>query len=142
MKLWILAPIFVAVDQFTKHLARLGLNEQSFEIFSGFRLRLAFNKGFAFSLPAPQVILILLAVAVSIFLVYWSRAKERTIFEKWAALLVASGAIGNAIDRILFSRVTDFLSFWNFPIFNVADILVSLGVAVLILGEIRISSKK
>ena len=141
MKPWIIAPILIALDQVTKYMARGELVENTIELFSGVRLHLAFNKGFAFSLPAPQLILILLALGVSGFLVYWTRSKERTVFEIWAAVLVTSGAMGNAIDRMLFSEVTDFFSFWNFPIFNVADICVSLGVAVLLLGELKTLKK-
>lgn len=137
MKPWLLAPILVLIDQLTKSLARTELLEASVQIFPGAHLRLAFNKGFAFSLPAPQIILILLAIGVSGFLVHWTSRPERTIFEKWAAVLVASGAIGNAIDRILVGQVTDFLAFWTFPIFNFADICVSLGVVILLIGELK-----
>lgn len=141
MKPWLLAPVLIILDQATKYFARVELSENTIELFSGVWLHLAFNKGFAFSLPAPQLILILLAIGVSGFLVYWSKDKERTSFELWAAVLVSAGAIGNAIDRILFSQVTDFFAFWSFPIFNVADICVSLGVAILLLGELKYLKK-
>lgn len=137
MKLWLLAPVFIAIDQVTKYVARIELFENTISFFPGAQLQLAFNKGFAFSLPAPQVILVFIAVIVSGFLIYWSSKKERSIYEKWAAVLLTSGAIGNGIDRILFEQVTDFFSFWSFPIFNVADILVTLGVVVLLVGEIK-----
>ncbi len=136
MKLWLLAPVFIAFDQITKYVARAELFENTIPLFSDVRLQLAFNKGFAFSLPAPQLILIIIALAVSGFLFYWSSKKERSVYEKWAAVLLASGAIGNAIDRVFFGQVTDFFAFWSFPIFNVADILVTFGVVVLLWGEI------
>ena len=136
MKLWILAPVLVLLDQGTKLLARTELVEHTINLFSGVRFQLAFNKGFAFSLPAPQLILIILAILVSGFLIHWSLKKERSCYERWASVLIASGAIGNAIDRMLFSEVTDFIACWSFPVFNVADILVSVGVGVLLIGEI------
>jgi signal peptidase II len=141
MKRWFFAPVFILLDQLTKYVARTELLENSIEFFSGVRLQLAFNKGFAFSLPAPQLILILLAIGVSGFLVFWSLKKERTRCERWAAVLLASGAIGNVIDRIFFSQVTDFFSFWSFPIFNVADVLVTLGVVALLIGELKALKK-
>ncbi len=141
MKLWILAPVFIAIDQITKFLARALLIEKAFPIFSDVRLQLAFNKGFAFSLPAPQLILIALALGVSGFLIYWSTKENRTLCEKWVSVFIVSGAIGNVIDRIIFHEVTDFLAFWSFPIFNVADVLVSVGVGLLLLQEIK-SMKK
>ncbi len=137
MKLWFLAPVFILLDQITKYVARLELAEKTFDLFPGAKLHLAFNTGFAFSLPAPQLILIGLAIAVSGFLVFWSVNKKRTRFEQWTAVLLASGAVGNAIDRIFFGRVTDFLSFWSFPIFNIADVLVTAGVVVLLIGELK-----
>jgi signal peptidase II len=137
MKLWFLAPVFIIIDQLTKFLARTLLSEKVVSIFSDVRLQLAFNKGFAFSLPAPQLILILFAIGVSGFLIFWSIKKERTMYEKWTAVFLVSGAIGNVIDRIIFHEVTDFLAFWSFPIFNVADVLVTVGVVVLLSQEIK-----
>jgi signal peptidase II len=141
MKLWIFVPVFIAIDQLTKFWARTFLSENIISIFSDVRLQLAFNKGFAFSLPAPQLILVLFAIGVSGFLIYWSTKKERTLCEKWVAVLLVSGAIGNAIDRIIFHEVTDFLALWSFPIFNVADMLVSVGVVILLFQEMK-STKK
>lgn len=118
-------------------MVRLELADKTINLFPGAKLYLTFNTGFAFSLPAPQLILIVLAVGVSGFLVFWSLQKERTRFEQWTSVLVVSGAMGNAIDRIFLGQVTDFLSFWNFPVFNVADMLVTFGIVVLLLGELQ-----
>jgi signal peptidase II len=137
MKLWFFAPVFILLDQITKYAARLELADKTLDLFPGAKLHLAFNTGFAFSLPAPQLILIVLAIGVSGFLIFWSSRTERPVSEKWAAVLLTSGAIGNAIDRILFRSVTDFLSFWSFPIFNIADVLVTAGVVVLLVGELK-----
>ena len=48
--------------------------------------------------------------------------------------LQLGGAIGNLIDRISSGYVTDFISIGTFPVFNVADASISIGVAILILG--------
>jgi signal peptidase II len=48
--------------------------------------------------------------------------------------LQLGGAAGNLIDRLLVGRVTDFISIGTFPLFNIADSSISVGVAVLLLG--------
>jgi signal peptidase II len=44
------------------------------------------------------------------------------------------GAVGNLFDRLTVGWVTDWLSIWRFPVFNVADFCITLGVIVLLLG--------
>jgi signal peptidase II len=48
--------------------------------------------------------------------------------------MVLAGVVGNLIDRIVFGRVTDFISVGSFAIFNVADASITVGMAVLVLG--------
>ena len=141
MKIWSWIPFFIILDQFTKIWARQSLVDRVIPLFSDVRLQLAVNKGFAFSLPAPQILLITLAIAVSFFLLYWSQKRDRSLWDKWGALLIISGAIGNVIDRIVFQTVTDFLAFWSFPVFNIADVCVSCGVILLLLGELKFFKK-
>ncbi len=124
----------ILVDQISKWLARIYLTE-SIDIFSFFRLHLAFNEGVAFSLPVDYYIIIPLTVIVLSYLGWelWRRCttrKELFSAEMIAYGLIFSGAIGNLIDRLFFGSVTDFLSFWSFPIFNLADMWISLGVVV------------
>ena len=81
------------------------------------------------------MILGILSVVVSIGLLYFF-----VKFEMWPVRLsltmIIAGAIGNAIGRIFNGRVTDFLDFYifgyDFPIFNVADMLVTIGTAILV----------
>jgi len=49
-------------------------------------------------------------------------------------VLTFGGALGNLIDRLTIGWVTDYLSIWRFPVFNVADLCITLGVIVLLLG--------
>ena len=44
------------------------------------------------------------------------------------------GAAGNLVDRLLMQKVTDFISIGNFPVFNIADSSITIGVVVLLLG--------
>ena len=124
----ILALVFI--DQFSKFLFRSSIVED-FTITSFFRLTFVENEGVAFSVPFPLILIIPFTFLVLFFL--WKKILEKTLkkYERFAFLLVFSGAVGNLIDRIFFSSVADFLSFWNFPIFNFADVFISLGVGLL-----------
>jgi len=131
-----LAVFLLGVDQYTKYLARFW-GEDIIEWTSWARWRLVYNEGIAFSLPASRWLIVALAVGVSAWLI-------KTIFEqnkysctqKVFFVCVLSGAVGNAIDRALFGKVTDMLSFWNFAIFNFADVWISVGVVGLIAWDI------
>ena len=75
---------------------------------------------------------VLLAVGVMAFvLVYLLRAPKISRLEVLGMGMVVGGAIGNAIDRLVFGFVTDFFAtrFIDFPVFNVADIGITCGVA-------------
>ncbi len=48
--------------------------------------------------------------------------------------ILITGAAGNLVDRLIMHRVTDFISVGKFPVFNVADASISIGVVVLLLG--------
>ena len=59
--------------------------------------------------------------------------KGRILFGSLAALaLVFAGGFSNLVDRILFGCVRDFIDFVIFPVFNFADVFISLGVALVI----------
>lgn len=111
-----------------------------------FRLTYIFNPGAAFGLslgPSSRYIFMALTVAVVILLFVWYKQAD---LEDWlrrlSLALVTGGAIGNLIDRIRSHRgVIDFLDvgFGNvrWPVFNVADIAVTLGALLLALSMWR-----
>jgi signal peptidase II len=99
------------------------------------------NTGAAFSLFADQagwqrgffVIVALVISAVIVHLLH--KTHGRSLF-CLALALILGGAIGNVIDRLAYGYVVDFLDFylgsWHWPAFNVADIAISTGAALLI----------
>jgi signal peptidase II len=105
-----------------------------------FNLVLVWNQGASFGLfkelgESGSIILTVLAVAISIGLGFWmARAQDRLTVV--ALGLVIGGAIGNAIDRIRFGAVVDFLDFhaygYHWPAFNAADTAISVGVVLLL----------
>lgn len=135
------ATLLILADQFTKAAAVTHLKgKQPFIIWDGvFELRYLENRGAAFGmLQNRQSFFIILTVLV-LLLVGWLYLKripnDRHFFMMNAiAVLFFAGAVGNFIDRVVQNYVVDFFYFKliNFPIFNVADIYVTVAAFLLI----------
>lgn len=134
--------ILILLDQFTKHLAiqhLLPLQEGKILIPGVFRLLYLENRGSAFGMLQNKqtfFIIFTIIVLVAILIVYSRIPKTpRMLFLRIDLVLIFAGAIGNFIDRIRQGFVVDFLYFEliDFPIFNVADIFVTVGCILLIL---------
>ena len=133
--------LLTVVDQFTKYLAftRLRGQENWILIPGVFELEYVENRGAAFGmLQEKQLFFFLIAVLVLAGVLYmlW-RMPDGKHYRPLAVclMLIASGAVGNMIDRITQSYVVDFLYFSliNFPIFNVADCYVTCSAVGLVL---------
>ena len=137
--------ILIAIDQYTKHLAVLHLKDKpAFSIINGvFELNYLENRGAAFGMLQNQkgffiLISCIVLIAICYILIKMPEGKKYNILHI-LLVLIASGAIGNMIDRVRLEYVVDFFYFVliNFPIFNVADIYVTCAaIALLILGLI------
>jgi signal peptidase II len=94
---------------------------------------IAFNAFSRLSLHPPAWVLTIAAVAAlaGVAVAWWRR--RPSLVTGCAYALVAAGAIGNAVDRLLRGRVVDFIHLRCWPVFNVADIAVVAGVALLFL---------
>ena len=132
--------LWVAFDQYTKYLVRTGmsLGETIPLLEDIFHLTYVNNYGAAFGIfQGKQVFLIVFTlvalVGISVFL--FTQRKSLSWYLLLAMALVVGGGIGNLIDRIAFGYVVDFLDFrlWA-PVFNVADVGVCCGCALMILG--------
>ena len=139
--------ILVAADQFTKQLAIAGLKGNSgiSIIKNVFKLFYLENHGAAFGIFQEQRIpLLIITVLVLIFIGYiFYRVPHETKFIaiKWILVILVAGAVGNMIDRIINHSVTDFISFrifnYNFPVFNIADIGITVGVFLLLISVLK-----
>lgn len=133
--------ILVLIDQITKNLAVLHLKDTAgIPIISGvFRLYYLENTGAAFgALKNMQPFLILICIiALILFFIFYQRIPFTKHFRLFRICLsvLAAGALGNMIDRILHHYVIDFFFFEliNFPIFNVADCYVCVSMFLLII---------
>ena len=131
----------VAFDQYTKYLAVIQLKDKPAYIIINGVLELNYleNKGAAFGMLQNQkaffifVAVVILCVIGYVFLKIPDHKKYRILHISLS--FIAAGAIGNMIDRIRLNYVVDFIYFVliNFPIFNVADMYVTVSTAVLII---------
>jgi signal peptidase II len=123
----------VAVDQLTKQLAATGIERgEPVDVLFGFELANVRNKGVAFGLLAggKVPVMLLTLAAIGLLAVYFSLHLTRP--GVWAAVgLVSGGALGNLADRVRSGSVIDFLDPPLWPAFNVADIAIVGGVALL-----------
>jgi len=93
------------------------------------------NSGAAFGVaPAGAGFFLVAAVAIAIGLVVYVARNPGDLWTDAALGLIMGGTLGNGYDRIMFGTVTDFINFHFWPVFNVADSGVSIGVVALIAG--------
>lgn len=137
------AAIVVALDQVTKHWALGALaNGRIIDVVGSLRLNLAFNKGMAFSQGSGlgPIIGVVALVVVVVLLVSLGQSTSRLYPP--AVGLIVGGAIGNVVDRLfredawLRGGVVDFIDVQWWPIFNIADMGVTVGAALLLLSTL------
>ncbi|HEY5714580.1 MAG TPA: signal peptidase II [Candidatus Gracilibacteria bacterium] len=129
--------ILIMLDQWTKSLAVKYLQEPWVIVKYWLELRLAENEGVAFSLPVPSVLVLLLALCVVGYLAYQIRTKNLFNIEVFVYILVMAGAIGNVIDRLMNQgKVIDFIAIGSWPVFNVADSCITVGIVVYMAWEL------
>ncbi|HZG16737.1 MAG TPA: signal peptidase II [Candidatus Bathyarchaeia archaeon] len=144
---YIIALVIIALDQLTKYLVKtnMELGESIPLIQDVFHLTSHRNMGAAFGILQNQrIFFILITIAVVIGIVIAMKRIGQTQPRTTLALsLVLGGAIGNFIDRASTGQVVDFLHFIliNFPIFNVADMAITIGVG-LMLFDLLLDTKR
>ena len=140
----------VALDQFTKFLVTASLaSAQSasagITVIPGvFEILYVCNTGAAFNILQERrlfliIMTTILILALLVFILL-RRRKERAIL-LFAMALIAGGGMGNLIDRIRLGAVVDYLAFWSFPVFNLADITVCTGCGLAILHYVLLEKK-
>lgn len=109
-----------------------------------FHITYILNPGAAFGILENQRIFFIFIAIVMIFVVAYIYPKipsNSSLLRLGVALLVG-GAIGNVIDRVKFGYVVDFFDFRIWPIFNIADITIVIGVTLIIYSMIFLSNIK
>lgn len=136
-----LAAFLVGLDQLTKFLVVTRMEEgESIPVLGKYLAITSHrNSGAAWGMLQGQMIffyIITVVVLAILVYVYIREAKDNLLLQAAIVMLVA-GSLGNFIDRILFQEVVDFvdvlLIFYDFPIFNVADSALTVGVVLMII---------
>ena len=145
-KYYFLSILLVLIDQLTKLLTYNYIKLQDSIVISDFfSITHVHNYGAAFSFLAneggwQQYFLSSISIIASIAIIIWMAKTHLDDKIKLNALaLILAGAVGNLIDRLTFGFVIDFIDFhyhgFYWPVFNVADILIVLGVMLLIIFD-------
>jgi signal peptidase II len=134
------ALVVLALDQGSKHwiVTHLALHD-SFPLFGFMDIHHVRNTGAAFSLlPGGGWLFMSVAAVVLLgLLLSWRRVQQVDRLTATALGLIAGGTLGNLIDRLRFAYVVDFLDLRWWPVFNVADSAICVGVALLMWKIVR-----
>ena len=142
---WIAAIIAIILDQLTKYwvVQKLSLGE-THELLPGIlNFTYTQNKGAAWSFLSNSAFaywLRWLSLAASLVLMAWaSFGSKLNYWEQIGWGLILGGAMGNGIDRFRSGKVVDFIYFIliNFPIFNLADVFINIGIVCLLIATFR-----
>ena len=147
--IYIVIIIFLIIDIISKLIVSrvCTLNNSVSVINNFFSITYTHNYGGAWSLFSDSTILITVISIIVIIgiIIYLSKKKINKKIESLGYAFLLGGAIGNLIDRIIYGYVIDFLDFnifgYNFPIFNIADMGIVIGIFLIIVIEIRGNKK-
>ena len=141
MMMILLIVIFLGIDIVSKLLISkiFKVNESIVIIKDFFNITYVRNTGAAWSiLSGFRIGLVIVSLVIIGFIVYYVyKNKISSMMEKIGYSMILGGALGNLLDRIFYGYVIDFLDFkifgYNYPVFNLADTFIVIGVFMLIL---------
>jgi signal peptidase II len=128
-KIFGLIALFVFTDQIVKFAIRH---------FGGFYVC---NKNLAFGIKIPDLLFWIFSAGVITVLIYLLY-KKRFIYNTLCLMLILSGAFSNMIDRYYFGCVIDFIDLKFWPVFNLADVFITVGGIMIILEILKMKYKK
>lgn len=138
--IWLLISILIIIaDQAAKLAvaANMQVGQTMFSVLKLFDITYVQNKGAAFSIMSGKLSLlsIISVVFCAAVIVYWIRRKPSHPLLCTSIAMLFAGAFGNGIDRIFRGFVVDYIqtTFIDFPVFNVADIAITVGAALLVI---------
>lgn len=140
---YIIAILVIIFDILSKNFIEGHESLHSFEVIKNFfNITYVKNTGMAWSLFSNQTLLLtIVSVVVVIFIIYYIQTNKLNTMYKIIYGLILGGALGNLYDRIMFQYVRDFLDFYifgyNFPVFNIADSALTIGIFLLLIQFIR-----
>lgn len=142
---WVTAGAVLALDQYTKHVVVSTFAPGESRLFIPRALYWTYvqNTHGAFGLFGSSAFL-LVAMALAVLAIFWYAFREaaaRSALVRGAFGAIVGGAIGNIVDRFHYGFVVDFIDLRWWPVFNVADSCITIGVALLVLSSFRREEK-
>ncbi len=141
------AGLFFILDRFSKMMIVNNSHCMPISIIKNFfTITFVKNPGVAFGwFPDWKLPPIMMALTMILIISYYSlKLPEEERMTRWALALLVGGAIGNLYDRVTYGFVVDFFLFhfgsFDFPVFNIADIIIDLGVFMLFIDIFFLSS--
>ena len=138
---FLLSTIIIIIDQTTKNIISINNKSLIDKDLIFFSLDYVKNQGAAFNLfSGSRIFLSLLSIIVTIFIIYFILNKNNiSNTDLLSYSLILGGTIGNGIDRIIKGYVIDFinLNFIDFPVFNIADVSINIGLIFIIYELIK-----
>jgi len=137
--------ITIILDQLTKYIAFIVLfkDKQVLIINHFLNLRLVWNDGISFGMfqgygNYGRIVFIIVALIISLWIIIYSKKLNTIGFIGYN--MIAGGAIGNVIDRVIYGKVIDFIDVhykgYHWPTFNMADSFIFIGVLLFIYNEL------
>lgn len=146
MWLFVLPLAVVILDQFSKYIVveNMALGESIPIIEEVFHLTYILNPGAAFGMFAHNRLFFIAIAVIVIGIIIWAR--REILASPWevkaGCSLFLGGAIGNLIDRARQGLVIDFFDFRIWPVFNIADIAICIGVGMIIWNLLKTELKR
>ena len=139
-KYLIVISILCFLDQYSKVYISLNINKLINKDLLILTIEYIRNYGAAFNiLSGSRLFLSLISIISTIILMYLIFIREDKRINKYGLSFIVAGSIGNGIDRIFYGYVIDFIKikFVDFPVFNIADIAINIGILVMIINYFR-----
>ncbi|WP_028777127.1 signal peptidase II [Shimazuella kribbensis] len=147
---FLISILIIALDQLSKWwiVNHMELYQSISVISDFFYITSHRNRGAAFGILQNQtwLFIVVTSCVVIAIIVFMMKMKKETVLTKTALSFVLGGAIGNFLDRVRTGEVVDFFHFqfgaYHFPIFNVADSAICVGVVLFLLANLLDAKKE
>lgn len=150
--IYLIGFIVLLIDQLVKLIIKnvLSLNQEVIVIKNFFSIHYLQNEGAAFSIFQNKTLFLILTalICLVILIIYIQKENNLNKISTISLGLLLAGISGNLIDRLIYKKVIDFLSFtifnYDFAVFNIADIAITTGALLLLINCIKeeLTSKK
>lgn len=150
--IYLIGFIVLLIDQLVKLIIKnaLSLNQEVIVIKNFFSIHYLQNEGAAFSIFQNKTLFLILTalICLVILIIYIQKENNLNKISTISLGLLLAGISGNLIDRLIYKKVIDFLSFtifnYDFAVFNIADIAITIGALLLLINCIKeeLTSKK